>query len=159
MARALARWGWQLLLTGTAADRDVAVEVARRVGGRLRSLVGRLDRDELAAWLAHQPVLIANNTGPVQVAAAVGAPVVDLSARTNPQHTPWGVASRVLFHDVPCAHCYRSVCPEGHHACLRGVAPAAVVEAAEALRAEVAARRSSSVTSSAAPSIRPVATG
>jgi len=35
----------------------------------------------------------------------------------------------VLFHDVPCKYCYRSVCPEGHHDCLRRVAPAAVVAA------------------------------
>jgi hypothetical protein len=35
----------------------------------------------------------------------------------------------VLSHDVPCAGCRKSVCPLGHHACLRGVAPAEVVEA------------------------------
>ncbi len=34
--------------------------------------------------------------------SAVGTPVVDLYALTNPQHTPWGVPHRVLFHDVPC---------------------------------------------------------
>jgi ADP-heptose:LPS heptosyltransferase len=74
-------------------------------------------------------VLVSNNTGPVHLAAAVGTPVVDLYAQTNPQHTPWSVAHRVLFHDVPCKYCYRSVCPEKHHDCLRRVAPAAVVAA------------------------------
>jgi ADP-heptose:LPS heptosyltransferase len=60
----------------------------------------------------------------------VGTPVVDLYALTNPQHTPWQVASRVLFHDVPCRNCYKSVCPEGHHDCLKRVAPEMVASAA-----------------------------
>jgi ADP-heptose:LPS heptosyltransferase len=54
-------------------------------------LVGGLDLGELAALIALAPVLIANNSGPAHVAAAVGTPVVDLYALTNPQHTPWGV--------------------------------------------------------------------
>jgi ADP-heptose:LPS heptosyltransferase len=73
--------------------------------------------------------LVANNTGPVHIAAAVGTPVVDLYALTNPQHTPWAVPSRVLNHTVPCGPCYKSVCPEGHHDCLRLVAPRDVVRA------------------------------
>jgi ADP-heptose:LPS heptosyltransferase len=83
----------------------------------------------VAVVLARARVLVSNNTGPVHVAAAVGTPVVDLYAQTNPQHTPWSVAHRVLFHDVPCKYCYKSVCPQGHHDCLRRVAPASVVAA------------------------------
>jgi hypothetical protein len=30
---------------------------------------------------------------------------------------------------VPCRWCYRSVCPEGHHMCLRGVTPDSIVAA------------------------------
>jgi ADP-heptose:LPS heptosyltransferase len=98
---------------------------------------------ELAAVIEAAPLLISNNTGPVHVAAAVGTPVVDLYALTNPQHTPWAVPHRVLYHDVSCKYCYRSVCPEGHHTCLRGVSPAAVAAAAtELLTAGDAARAS-----------------
>jgi len=35
----------------------------------------------------------------------------------------------VLNRDVPCRHCLKSRCPEGHHACLLGV-PAEAVAAA-----------------------------
>jgi hypothetical protein len=37
--------------------------------------------------------------------------------------------SRVLYHDVPCRGCLKSICPDGHHACLLGVEPAQVVHA------------------------------
>jgi ADP-heptose:LPS heptosyltransferase len=76
---------------------------------------------------------VSNNTGPAHVAAAVGTPVVDLYALTNPQHAPWGVPHRLLFHDVPCRNCYRSECPEGHHACLRQVPPESIVDAVREL--------------------------
>ena len=55
--------------------------------------------------------------------------MVDLYALTNPQHTPGKARSRVLYQDVPCRHCMKSQCPEGHHACLRGVAAETVARA------------------------------
>jgi ADP-heptose:LPS heptosyltransferase len=91
---------------------------------------------ELGALLSNAPLLISNNSGPVHLAAALGTPVVDLYALTNPQHTPWEVPNRVLNYDVPCKYCYKSVCPEGHHNCLVKVTPEQVVQAAQELLAE-----------------------
>ncbi|MBL4953399.1 hypothetical protein JK635_14415, partial [Neobacillus sp. YIM B02564] len=85
------------------------------------------------ALIALAPVMVSNNTGPAHIAAALGTPLVDLYALTNPQHTPWQSPSRVLYHDVACRNCYRSICPEGHHDCLSRVAPARVVEAVHSL--------------------------
>jgi ADP-heptose:LPS heptosyltransferase len=115
-------------VTGDDADRELAAALPAA-----RSLAGELSLAELAALLAAAPLLLAGNTGPVHLAAAVGTPVIDLYALTNPQHTPWMVESRVLNHDVPCRWCYGSICREGHHLCLRGVPPADVVDAALAL--------------------------
>jgi lipopolysaccharide heptosyltransferase II len=130
MRRLVAEHRWQVVLTGAADERDLVREIAQQAAVPVHDLTGTLDLAELAALIASAPVLITNNTGPAHIAAAVGTPVVCLYALTNPQHTPWMVPSRVLSHDVPCRWCYRSVCPEGHHACLRGVPPDAVVRAA-----------------------------
>ncbi len=127
----------QVIFTGGTVERSMIEEIRTTMGVRSFSLAGELDLGELAALLAMAPLLIANNTGPVHVAAAVGTPVVDLYALTNPQHTPWGVPSRVLNHDVPCKYCYKSICPEGHHNCLALVPPEAVVEAVWSLLTEV----------------------
>lgn len=59
--------------------------------------------------------------------------MVDLYALTNLQYAPWQVPSAVLYHDVPCRNCYKSVCPQGHHACLDQLAPARVVSAVRTL--------------------------
>lgn len=122
--------GWSVVLTGSEGERGLAGEIAVRAAVPTLNLAGALDLAELAGTIAATPVLITNNTGPAHVAAAVGTPVVCLYALTNPQHTPWLVPSRVLSFDVPCRWCYRSICPEGHHACLRQVLPGSVVAAA-----------------------------
>ena len=123
------RLGCPVVFTGSGGERDLVEGIRRSMGCASASLAGRLSLAEMAALLALAPVLVSNNTGPVHMAAAVGTPVVDLYALTNPQHAPWQVPSRVLFQDVPCRYCYKSVCPEQHHRCLRGVTPASVVEA------------------------------
>ncbi len=117
------------MLTGGPAERELVEFIRARAAVPTLALAAG-DLGDLAALVEAAPVLIANNSGPAHVAAAVGTPVVDLYALTNPQHTPWGVPSRVLSHDVPCKYCYKSVCPEGHHDCLRRVPPAAVARAA-----------------------------
>jgi lipopolysaccharide heptosyltransferase II len=122
-----------LVLTGSAAEADLvdAIQFASAVPAI--SLAGRLSLGELGAALQMAAVAVTNNTGPAHMAAAVGTPVVDLYALTNPQHTPWHVRNRVLFHDVPCRFCYKSTCPQGHQACLAGVAPQRVVDAVHEL--------------------------
>jgi ADP-heptose:LPS heptosyltransferase len=102
------------------------------------SVAGRLGVAELAAAIGRARVFIGNNSGPAHLAAAVGTPTVVLYALTNPQHTPWRVPSRVLSHDVPCRNCYSSICPMGHHACLRRVPPDDVVDAVRSLASETA---------------------
>ncbi len=129
VARHLVLDGFQVVFTGTQTERQLVEGIQTAMGVPSYELVDRLDLEELAALIAIAPLLISNNTGPVHIACAVQTPVIDLYALTNPQHTPWGVPHRVLFHDVPCKFCYKSICPEGHHNCLRLVTPQQVVQA------------------------------
>jgi ADP-heptose:LPS heptosyltransferase len=135
--------GRKIFLTGGNAERALVADVARHcaLGPDLINLAGELSLGELGALIAAASVVVCSNSGPAHMAAALGTPVVDLYALTNPQHTPWQVPHRLLYHDVPCKYCYRSICPQGHHACLAKVPPQAVASAAMELlsaRAEVA---------------------
>ena len=122
--------GCTIVLTGDAAERELVELVRTTAACGARSLAGELDLAELGAVIAAADVLVTNNTAPAHIGAAVGTPVVDLYALTNPQHTPWQVEHRVLYHDVPCRWCYKSRCPLQHHECLRLVAPQSVAAAA-----------------------------
>jgi lipopolysaccharide heptosyltransferase II len=134
----ISKYGLQVVFTGSAVESDLVAYIQAQMKANSASLAGQLSLPELAGVLQQAALLLANNTGPVHLAAAVDTPVVDLYALTNPQHTPWGVPSRVLFHDVPCKFCYKSICPLGHHACLEMVSPAQVVDAVLDLLSETA---------------------
>jgi lipopolysaccharide heptosyltransferase II len=124
-----AQLGWPLVLTGTAGEQSLVDEIRDGCGVRVVSLAGQLSLGELGAALQLARLVVSNNTGPAHIAAAVGTPLVDLYAMTNPQHTPWQVRNRLLYHDVPCRFCMKSVCPQGHNDCLEKIEPERVVEA------------------------------
>lgn len=130
----LAQTDCRLLFTGSA-DEAGLIEQIRTGLPRTASLAGKLGLGELGALLEAAPLLISNNTGPAHMAAALGTPMVELYALTNPQHTPWQAPARVLYQEVDCAYCYKSACPHGHNRCLTGISPARVVEAAQELLA------------------------
>ncbi|HEY9880899.1 MAG TPA: glycosyltransferase family 9 protein [Leptolyngbyaceae cyanobacterium] len=142
VADSLIAQGIPVVFTGTEPERPLIDSIRAQMEAPALSLVGMLDLAEMAALLQTAPLLLSNNTGPVHLAAAVGTPVVDLYALTNLQHTPWGVPNRVLFHDVPCRLCYKSICPEGHQDCLRLVEPGQVVDAVLELLNETQVDRS-----------------
>jgi lipopolysaccharide heptosyltransferase II len=151
--------GCEIALTGNATERPLIDSIRAAMAMPAATLAGELDLTELCAAIAGADVLVSNNTAPAHIAAAVGTPVVDLYALTNPQHTPWAVENRVLFHDVPCRYCYKSECPAGHHDCLRRVAPEQVAGAAlELLRGALEPRPDvplAPLESAALPALRP----
>lgn len=124
---------FEAVFTGDESERGLIDAIRARSRRPVASLAGALSLGELAAVIAGSALLIANNTGPVHIAAALGTPVVDIYALTNPQHAPWQVPHRVVYHDVPCRFCYRSTCPQGHHNCLRLLEPERVARAAREL--------------------------
>jgi lipopolysaccharide heptosyltransferase II len=132
-AELLVEAGFRIVLTGSDAERDIVDLIRSTIEGRSLSLAGRLSFAEFAALVEAAPLILTNNTGPAHIAAAVGTPVVDLYALTNPQHTPWRTPSIVLSHDVPCRNCFKSVCPQQHQHCLSLIEPHSVADACCAL--------------------------
>lgn len=129
-----------VLLTGAEDERSLVERIHAHVAPAQRRAVVALAGDvafpTLCALIEAADLTVTNNTGPMHVAAALRTPVVALFALTNPpeQWGPWGVPHRQLYRDVSCRLCYSRVCPYTHD-CLRGVTPAAVVEAAAGLLA------------------------
>jgi ADP-heptose:LPS heptosyltransferase len=99
-------------------------------------LGGRTDLRTLAAVLDRAGVVIAGNTGPAHLAAAVGTPVVSLFAPVVPaaRWAPYGVPT-VLLGDqqAPCRDTRARHCPVPGHPCLSGVRPADVIDAVDSL--------------------------
>jgi ADP-heptose:LPS heptosyltransferase len=74
---------------------------------------GRTGLAALTAGLAACALLVANDSGPQHVAAAVGTPVLALWGAGDPVVTrPVGGAHTLLRRpDLPCVPCVKNVCP------------------------------------------------
>ncbi|SEH00794.1 ADP-heptose:LPS heptosyltransferase [Nonomuraea solani] len=129
--RELAADGHQVVVTGT--ERDLTAFVASDVAA---DLGGVTTFAELAAVIDRAGVLVAGNTGPAHLAAAVGTPVVSLFAPVVPaaRWAPYGVPT-VLLGDqqAPCGGSRARVCPIPGHPCLSQVTSEQVVKAVREL--------------------------
>ena len=131
--------GLPVLVTGGPGEEELARRVAGTAGIPLGGATGL---GAFAALVGRAGVVVTNNTGATHVASALKTPVVTVFAGTNPpeQWGPWRTPSRLLTHPVPCAPCYKRVCPIGHE-CLMGIPSATVAGAALELLGEGEARR------------------
>ena len=128
----LAERGWAVVVTGGPAERDLTA----RVTGRLVDLGGRTSLAETAAVLAGARALVAGNTGPAHLAAAVGTPVVSLFAPVVPaaRWAPYGVPHVLLGdQEAPCRGTRARVCPVPGHPCLTSVSAEDVAAAVDKL--------------------------
>jgi ADP-heptose:LPS heptosyltransferase len=135
---ALAAAGRWVVVTGGQDERALTARVAgpARPDRGVTDLGGRLDLAGLAELLEGADALVAGNTGPAHLAAAVGTPVVSLFAPVVPavRWRPWKVP-HVLLGDqqAACAGTRARTCPIPGHPCLDGVPVAEVVAAVERL--------------------------
>ncbi len=128
------------VVIGAGGDRAAGDELAAALAalpggaetaGALVDLIGRTDLATLAAVLAGARAVVANDSGAMHLAGAVGTAVVAIFGPTNEHQTApltsslAGPPARLAIHPVWCRPCMLRECPLGH-ACMRGVAPADV---------------------------------
>lgn len=130
---ALSFEGFTVVVTGGRNERALTAEVAGRHGV---DLGGMTSLPELAGVLGDACALVAGNTGPAHLAAAVGTPVVSLFAPVVPAErwAPYGVPY-VLLGDqrAACKDTRARLCPVRGHPCLSGVTAEQVVKAVREL--------------------------
>jgi heptosyltransferase-2 len=126
--------GVRTVLVGAGADRDAARAVESAVaagGGRTAPLnvVGDTDLGRLMALFEECRLVIANDSGAMHVASAVGRPVVAVFGPTDELATAPLGPHTIVRHAVWCRPCLLRECPLDH-GCMRGVSGDAVVRAA-----------------------------
>ena len=136
LARTLhAAFGARVVVTGGGADRAIGDAVAR--AGDAISLGGRTTLAEFGALAAGARLVIAMDSGPMHVAAAVGAPTVGIFALQCDEPDRWaplGVRTAVVRASYPCPPGHRKeTCPD--FACIAALDLEAVVAAASGLLA------------------------
>lgn len=128
------RAGASIILTGGPGDRATAA-VAASMRAKPLDLTGRLGLKELAAILARADLMVAVDSGPMHIAAALGTPLVALFGPSDPRRTgPYGGRAAILREDLPCAPCLKRRCQiADERLCMRSIGEGAVVDTAIAL--------------------------
>ena len=95
------------VIAGDSTDRDAAEAVRSMIPGGALELAGRTSLTELAALLKLARVVVANDSGPAHLAAAVGSPLVALFGPTHEAFgfAPRGGCVRVISHALGCRPC------------------------------------------------------
>jgi len=129
--------GAAIALTGAPSDAELVQSIAARLPRPALIAAGRTTLRQAGALCQRADLIISNDSGPLHVAAAVGANVVGLFGPTTPALTgpPLGPRVRLLAGSIGCpVPCYRLWCPV--NLCMRQVTPDEVVEAVAQWRKE-----------------------
>jgi len=130
----------KILLLAGPGEEELAAAVLRQSRARIIDTgAGRIDLSQLKPLIKRCELLVTNDTGPRHYAVAFGVPVVVVMGPTDPRYTSANLEGTVVVRrDLPCAPCHLKTCPTDH-ACMRGITPEMVLEAARRL---LAARKS-----------------
>lgn len=103
------------LATVVVGARDV-LELAGQIPATA-NLAGKTSLRQLVAVLQEAALVIANDSGPMHIAAALGRPLVAIHGATDPTLTgPWRRLDSVVRLDLPCAPCLMRRC--SHRSCV-----------------------------------------
>ena len=128
----LAGEGFQVVLSGSAAEAPLAAEVAGHMRHPAIDLTGRTDLWTLGALVEAAAVVVTNDTGMSHVAVAIGTPSVVISCGSDAARwAPLDARRHPCFwHDLPCRPCMHEHCPLPRHECAQAVLPQSVAAAA-----------------------------
>jgi heptosyltransferase-2 len=130
-----------VVVFGGPREEVLAARVAAGAGVRGIDLGGRTSLGVLAAGFSECDLVITNEGGPMQLAAAAGASLIAIFGSGDPTRTrPLSRRARILRQaDLPCSPCGRSRCPrrgrgtflpDAYTECLELIPVEAVVRAA-----------------------------
>ena len=117
---------------GEAADARIAL--TGLPAGSYYDLAGKTTLETLALILRRAAVCLANDSGAMHLAAALGTPGVAPFGSTDPAATsPLSGKWRILFSKQPCAPCFKRLCPKDDPVCMKAISAADVIETLRSL--------------------------
>lgn len=145
LVRALAADGVGVALLGGPDDRDLCARIAAAAdGGRVVDLAGRTNLRASCAVLQRAACLVTNDSAPMHLGVAAGAPVVGIYCSTVPAFGFAPRGSRDVVLEVegldcrPCGMHGHPACPRGHFRCGTDLPAARVLaEVRRRLRLEI----------------------
>jgi lipopolysaccharide heptosyltransferase I len=119
------RFGLRTIVAGGPGDKSLAAKIAGAT-----DLAGATNLRQLVALLEGAAVVVANDSGPMHIASALGRPLVTPYGPTSPIRTgPYRRLDTVIRLDIACSPCFSRRC--SHQSCLRWLGPEPVLREVE----------------------------
>ena len=139
LSRKLSHDGFNVYFVGHGEEVDHCFEIEKSVNDtslrtEVRSLAGQTTLTELHGLLSEAEFVVANDSGPMHMAAVAGRPVVGIFGPTTLTlgYRPWANHSVVVQKDLGCRPCGKhghNRCPIGTHDCMKKIEAREVYEA------------------------------
>lgn len=105
----------RIALSGGPVARSLCEQIAAPLGASIWRADGQLSILGTAALFKRASVVVTGDTGPMHIAAAVGAPQIALLGATSPRRTgPYAANAVVLRAGLECSPCLSRRCPLRH---------------------------------------------
>ena len=123
LANTLISQGWQLLILGSEADKDIANEIIANINPIHHSvsfnLCGKTELSDAIDLLATADLIVSNDSGLMHIAAVLQKPRIAIYGPTSPNFTPpLADNAHIVQINVDCGPCFQRSCPEQHHKCM-----------------------------------------
>lgn len=126
------RLGLKVVVVG-ASYGDKNKEIASLTNNRVIDLTGKTTLRELAHLMSLSSVVATVDSGPMHIAAAMGAPVVAIFGPTAPWRTgPYGKIHNIVRKELPCSPCFSRACRSKDNMCMKEIEAGDVMKAVEA---------------------------
>jgi heptosyltransferase-2 len=125
--------GGTIAMLGTGKEKEIGDEVIKGLPPeKAVNLAGATDLQELMLLIQNASLCIANDSGVMHLAAALGCKGIAIFGSTDPTATsPITDGWKIMFEKQECAPCFTRQCPlpENKYKCLKAITPEKVIEA------------------------------
>lgn len=118
-------------VVGSPSEKAIGEEIRQGLDKRkFYDLTGETDMFALMHLLKSAAAVIANDSGVMHLAAALGTPGVAVFGSTDYTSTgPISPKWKLVVSDQPCSPCFERVCPKGDPQCMKRIVPETVIRA------------------------------
>ncbi len=137
----LQKYDVHFLILWGAGDEDDAHKIKTELGNKI-SLAPKTDLLQLTGLISKCDMIIANDSGPMHISAALGKPTLGIFGPTNPAaHRPYSSNSTFINKkDLHCIICNKLFCPYGHE-CMLELSVDEVIKKLETIGKDILIRK------------------
>ncbi len=121
---------YNILVSGTEKERALLNDLFAQVGDQVTDITGLMNLQEFISFINKCDGLVANSTGPLHIAAALGKQALGIYPPIRPMHpgrwAPLGVAAKAFVLDRQCDECRNR---SKDCTCITQIAPALIADA------------------------------